>query len=162
TPRFEFGYRLPSGFGGISLAYRFLVTDGVTQSFGPDAPTTLSSRLDLNLVDLDYTSWEISLWPQCEMNWRFGIRYADVFFDAQAVEPFGLAAAGSRIFERGMSNSFVGVGPHVGLELARHLEGTGLSFVGGVDFATLLGRIRQGNFETSTIVAPNGQLLSGE
>ncbi|MFL5244981.1 MAG: Lpg1974 family pore-forming outer membrane protein [Gemmataceae bacterium] len=162
SPRLEFGYRLPSGFGGFSLAYRFLATDGSNSSFGPDSVSALRSRLDVNVVDCDYSSWEISLWPKCEMKWRLGMRYADVFFDAQAEELFALAAAGSGVFQRAVSNSYVGFGPHVGVELCRHLEGTGISFIGSSDFATLLGRIRQGFFETSTAVGPMSRFVGGE
>ena len=28
SPRFEAGYRLPSGFGEIDVSYRFLLTEG--------------------------------------------------------------------------------------------------------------------------------------
>ena len=74
SPRFEAGYRLPSGFGEFTLAYRFLATDGTSGVAGPDAPALLKSRLELNMADCDYASREISLWPNWDMKWWFGIR----------------------------------------------------------------------------------------
>ena len=68
-----------------------------------------------------------------------------------------MAAAGSGVFEQRFTNSYWGIGPHAGVELQREVEGTGLSFVSRIDVATLLGRIRQGFFEESTTLAPNGQ-----
>jgi hypothetical protein len=152
APRFEIGYRLSSGFGEIALAYRFLVSQGSSQLLGADGPATIKSRLDLNIVDLDYGSREFftEQCPYCGMKWRFGIRYADVFFDSQMVEPFSEAAVGSGIVASGAGNNFWGIGPHVGLELTRQFEQTGFALVGSVDGATLLGRIRQNFFEAFT------------
>jgi hypothetical protein len=150
SPRFEVGYRLPSGFGEFVMGYRFLVTEGSTNTIGLDGFANLKSRLDMNVFDWDYASREYSLWPNCEMKWRVGVRLAYVYFDSQSIEPIGLAAAGSGIFEQGESNSFVGFGPHAGVELSHHFGDTGLSLTGRVDFASLLGRIRQGFFEQST------------
>jgi hypothetical protein len=163
SPRFEAGYRLPSGFGEFSVAYRFLTSEGTGTIFGPDAPTAVRSRLDINIVDMDYASREFSTlqWPYCAMKWRFGVRWADAFFDARAVQPFAAAATDTGIVESYASNNFWGVGPHTGLELARRWDGSGLALVGRVDGATLLGRIRQNFSQVSTKLGPNGQLLAG-
>jgi len=162
TPRFEVGYRLPSGFGEFVMGYRFLVTEGSGSIFGPDGIAALKSRLDVNVFDWDYASREYSLWPHCDMKWRLGVRLSYVYFDSRADEPFGLAAAGTGVFERRVSNSFVGVGPHSGLELSRRMEGTGLAFTSKLDLGTHLGRIRQGFFEESTTLNAAGQPLTGE
>ena len=61
APRFELGYRLPSGFGAFALAYRFLTTEGTQGTIGADGPASLHSRLELNEVDFDYVSREFSL-----------------------------------------------------------------------------------------------------
>jgi hypothetical protein len=162
SPRFEVGYRLPAGFGEFALAYRFLVAEG-TDLLAGAVPTRLKSRLDLNQVDLDYISREYSLWPHWDMKWRFGLRLAYLYFDSQADRPFDLVtAAGGGVFEARTTNSFVGFGPHAGVELARRLEGTGLALVGRVDLADMLGRIRQGFFEESTVLGPDGQPLAGQ
>jgi hypothetical protein len=96
------------------------------------------------------------------MTWWFGLRWADVYFDSRADEPFAAAAAGSGIFETRTTNSYVGFGPHAGLGLERHMGERGLTLVGRVDGWISLGRIRQGFFETSTTPGPNGLPVATE
>jgi hypothetical protein len=162
APRFELGYRLPSGFGSFSLAYRFFTSEGSQLSMGPDGIAALKSRLTVNIGDLDYANNELFRfqWPYCDFKWHFGLRAVGTYFDARSDEPFAEAAAGSGVFERKTSNNFWGFGPHMGLELTRRLEGSGFAFVGRVDGATILGRVRQNFFEASTTPGPNGQLLA--
>lgn len=157
APRFELGYRLPSGFGELLLCYRFLATDGTGTVAGPDDIAILKSRLDLNVAELNYASRELSLWPHCDMKWSVGLEYANVFFDSRADEPLAAAAAGSGIFERRNSDRFVGFGPDVGLQLARHWGDSGLSLVGQIHGAMLLGRIHQGFFEAATTPGAGGE-----
>jgi hypothetical protein len=165
SPRFEVGYRLPCGFGAVVLGYRFLATDGSGTIQGPDALESLKSRLDFNVADLDYASWEISLFPHvlehtCDMQWRFGLRFASVFFDSQAVEPFAAAAApgGSHVFERRNADSWSGVGPHVALDLGWRFGDSGWSLVGKTDFFLGLGRIHQTFVEVPTNPGAGGEL----
>jgi hypothetical protein len=162
SPRFEVGYRLPSGFGEVALAYRFLSSEGTSRTMGTDTTALLKSRLNMNQLDLDYVSREWSLWPHWEMKWRVGLRLASVYFDSRADEPFDAAAAGSMVFEQRDSDSWRGAGPHAGVELSRKLDGAGQwsAFV-RADFATMLGRQRQGFFEVSTNTGPDGQPLTG-
>jgi hypothetical protein len=143
SPRFTAGYRLPSGFGDVVLGYRFLDAAGTSTVGGPDGTQALRSRLDVNQFDLGYTSRELSLWPHWEMRWGVGVRLAYVFWDNQATEPFSVAAAGSGTFLTRDSNHYVGAGPSATLELQRCIEGTGLSLVGRLDLATLVGRVQQ-------------------
>jgi hypothetical protein len=164
SPRFELGYRLPSGFGEVALAYRFVATEGSDLSPGPDGAARLSSLLDINQVDLDYASREISLWrlaPDWDMRWRVGLRYAYVYFDSRSAEPFDVAAAGSGVFDRRVTNSFVGIGPHAGVEVARHFGTSGLALVAKADYAMIIGRIRQQFFERTTSLGADGQPLVG-
>jgi hypothetical protein len=161
APRIEIGYRLPSGFGAFALGYRFFGTDGSETILGPDGPAGLRSRLDLNVLDLDYQSWEMSLWPNWEMKWWFGLRQVNIYFDSQENESFAAAAAGSGIFAARTTNHFLGWGPHYGLELDRHLGSSGLSWVIWADGATLLGRTVQHYQATSTLLGPGGQPLVG-
>ena len=164
SPRFEVGYRLPSGFGGIGLSYRFLITDGATTGLGPDGPAASKSRLDVHIIDLDYISREFSVWPNGDlwkMQFRFGLRWASIYYDANLTEPFDKAAAGSGIFSARNTDRFVGFGPHAGVELARRLEQYGLSVVGRIDGWISLGRIRQGFFEESTTLGADGLPLGG-
>jgi hypothetical protein len=165
SPRFEVGYRLPSGFGAFGLSYRFLATQGTAIGPGPDGPADFKSRLDVHIIDLDYISREFSVWPNPElwkMQWRVGLRWASIYYDANSVEPFEEAADKSGIFTARSTDRFVGFGPHAGVELARQLESTGLSLVGRIDGWISLGRIRQGFFEESTILGPGGLPVGGE
>lgn len=163
SPRFELGYRLPSGFGEFALSYRFFTTEGSQLSTGPDGVAALKSRLDVNIADLDYANNEFFRFqcPYCDLKWHFGLRFVGTYFDDRSDEPFAEAAAGSGVFERKTTNNFWGFGPHMGLELTRRLEASGFAFVGRVDGATILGRLRQNFSEESTTPGPNGELLAG-
>jgi hypothetical protein len=163
SPRFEGGYRLPSGFGAFGLSYRLLATDGTQAGPGLDGPAAQKSRLDLHIIDLDYISREYSVWPAAElwkMQWRFGLRLASIYYDANAVESSTEAAAGGGILAARATDHFIGIGPHVGVELARQLQWNGLSCVGRVDSWISLGHIRQDFIEESTTLGPSGMPLS--
>ena len=161
-PRVDIGYRLGSGFGEFFLSYRFLVTEGSQGVIGPDGPAGLKSRFDLNVIDCNYASHEITLFPEWLMKWHFGVRYMSLFFDSQELEPFTEAVAGSGIFASGESNSYWGIGPDWGLDLSRRLGNTGFSIAMRGDGAILLGRIRQGFFADSTAVGPAGLLRGAD
>jgi hypothetical protein len=162
SPGVEVGCRLPSGFGAFSLGYRSLASDGSRLELGPDGPANLKSRVDVNIADLDYQSWEMSLWPHCGMKWWFGLRLANVYFDSQENEPFAAATAGNGIFATHTTNHFLAGGPHYGVELTHQWRETGLAFVVRADGAILLGRIHQDFLEVSTATGPGGGLLTGE
>jgi hypothetical protein len=162
APRVEVGYRLPDGFGEFAIAYRFLGSDGTGTVSGPfaapDGPATLRSRLDIQMADLDYSSNEISI---CSwwMKWHFGLRGADVYFDSRADENPAVAAAGSGVFERRMTNNFWGIGPHLALDLERRIGDSGITVVGRIDGAILLGGLHQGFFEVSTTPGVSAQTI---
>jgi len=162
APALQIGYRLPSGFGEFALGYRGLYSSGNDTTAGMDCTSFLHSQLNVTQIDFDYLSREFSLLPHWNMKWHVGVRLAYVYFDGQALEPIDVAAAGSTIFEQRFSNSYWGIGPHAGVELQRTFGGSGVSFITGLDLATLLGRVKQGFFETSTMQDDNGQLLTGE
>jgi hypothetical protein len=161
--KIQAGFRLPEGFGEFGVSYRFVGTEGNGLGAGLDGPATLRSRFDMNELDLDYASREFSLWPCWDMQWRVGLRIDWLYFDAAADESPVLAAANpfgsnpAAIFEQRFSNSYVGTGPHAGLELARRLPRYGLSLVAGCDFAIELGRVRQGVFEVSALPGAGGE-----
>jgi hypothetical protein len=164
SPRFEVGYRLSSGFGGIALSFRNITSQGSEPVIGADGPATLSSRLNVNLVDLDWVSNEYTPWKLCEMRVRFGLRYLNAYFDSQANEPFDEAAAGSTIFNQRTTNSAWALGPHAGVDLRRRLGFWGLAVVGFVDFGDGWSRVRQNYFASSTTSASGlpqaGQVIS--
>ena len=160
APRFEIGRTLPSGFGSIAVAYRFLADEGTGATMGFDAPAVLKSRLDLNILDLDYISRELTPWPLWNLTWRVGFRTGWIYFDSQADEPFAAAAAGSGVFEQRTTDSFVGFGPHGGVLVDRGFPGTGLSLYAKSDFWIDVGRITQGFDEVTTTPGPGGLPLT--
>jgi hypothetical protein len=161
SPRIEVGYRLPSGWGQLALSYRGLATDGTGSILMPDGTAFLKSRLDVHIVDFDYISREWSLLPHCGMRWRFGLRYASLYFDAQSSEPFDQAAAGSGVFGQRNTTDFMGAGPHAGVQLERMLSDSGIALVGRIDGASLLGDTRHVFSEETTELGPTGQPLAG-
>jgi hypothetical protein len=164
SPRIEVGYRLPSGFGAFGFSYRFLITQGSALGLGPDGPAAFKSRLDVHILDLDYISREFSVWPLGDlwkMQFRIGQRWASIYYDANSLEAFDVAVAGSGIFSARNTDRYVGTGPHGGFELVRQLNQPGLSVFGRFDAGINLGRIRQGFFESSTTLGPNGLPFGG-
>jgi hypothetical protein len=157
SPRFEAGYRLPSGFGEIDVSYRFLLTQGigtlpagtVLPSSGVVAPlgtaAALTSHFDLNTGDVDYASVETSLsmlGPNGPlMKWRIGLRTADLLFTS---------AVGGTSYN--ISDNYWGIGPHAALELQTQANPWGLSLVSKLDGGLLFGQSHQ-QFAT---VAPTG------
>jgi hypothetical protein len=161
APRFEFGYRLPDGAGEILAAYRFLTTDGNGVVFEPEGTATLQSRLNVNVIDLDYASNECSLGERWDMRWKIGARLASVFFDSRADLVIAPIVFGGGFSDIHASNSFLGAGPHAGLELTRRLPLPGVSLFGKVEAASLLGQITQNFSERFCYPALNHYEIGG-
>lgn len=161
SPRFEAGYRLPSGFGEVLLAYRFLATSGSNLGIGPDGPAQLTSKLNIQTLDLDYASRELVLRPGWDMRWWMGLRGGIVYFSDTSLESPAVAAAGFGGFAQQTTNLWQGVGPHFGLELDRRLDSfglPGLSLSGRTDLWYGIGRIHNGIFAQAPSTAPGGGL----
>jgi hypothetical protein len=156
SPYVELGYRLPSGFGGIALGYRNMTAQGSEGVIGADGPVTLTSRLNVNVGQLDWVSNEYTPWHLCDMRVRFGLRYVNVYFDSFSDESFDEASAGSGFFGLRTTNSFWGLGPHVGLDLTRRFESGGLAVLGQLDMSESWGRVRQNYFASTVTPGPDG------
>lgn len=152
SPRVELGYRFEQGFGEFLASYRSLVaeTTEIFPAYDVFGDGLLRTRLNLNVVDLDYGSREFGLFPAWDMKWRVGARIASVYFDSRA--------AGLLLGQR-TSNSFFGAGPHVGLDLWRSLPVPGMGIFARVDGSAIVGRINQSYEET--ILFPNGTAIGG-
>jgi hypothetical protein len=161
SPRFEVGYRLPTGFGGFAVSYRNLTSQGSEAVIGADGPATLSSRLNANVADLDWVSNEYTPWKLCEMRLRFGLRYINVYYDSQANEPFDEAAAGTTIFNQRTTDHTWVLGPHFAVDLRRRLGFWGLAVLGFIDVSEGWGRVSQNYFASSTTSA-SGLPQAGE
>jgi Legionella pneumophila major outer membrane protein precursor len=145
SPRFELGYRMAAGLGEILVSYRNIESEGrgIVPGFDLDGSDgDLKSRLDVNVVDIDYSSREFSLAPCWDMKWKAGVRIGDVFYDTRALGFF---------LEQRASNNYFGAGPHFGLDLWRTFKGTGLALFTRIEGAALFGQVRQG-FEESAIL----------
>jgi Legionella pneumophila major outer membrane protein precursor len=153
APRFEMGYRFADGFGDLSVGYRFLVSEARTDIPTAFGDSQLRSRLDLNQIDLDYSSARFSPAPFWDLKWRVGARLADVYFDSRQ-NVGGFAALQS-------SNNFFGAGPHFGMDAERRFGLVpGLSAFGRLDGAVLVGRVHQ-RFEEDLAVG-DGTFFPGE
>jgi hypothetical protein len=162
VPDLQVGFRLPSGFGEFTLSGQYLASDGSQVLPGPDGPSNVHSRLDLTQIDFDYRSREFSLWPcRLDMQWWAGFRYANIYFDSVQNTSSVLATAGTGVDFRHVTNRFVGIGPHAGLELAYFLHGRQWSLLGRFEWADFIGRIRQSYAETTTAVGPGGLPVGG-
>jgi hypothetical protein len=144
TPRFELGYRFDQAGGELLASYRFVATSGTDSlsPFGPAGATaSVRSRVDLNVLDLDYASREFpfAMGPGWDMKWLAGVRLASLYFDSQA-------SAGRRAQRE--TNFFSGVGPHAALEVWRALSDTGLSLFARLDAELLVGQGQQTFTET--------------
>jgi hypothetical protein len=171
SPRFQFGYRLPAGFGEIALSYRFMSMTGDQEFINNDGAGHLHGRFDLQVADLEYGSHELSLWTWADMRWNVGIRFATLFFDDNLSTPGGLAPGGDNVVDQRFSNHYYGFGPKWGLQLAGCLYEQELSWLVKLDGSFLFGRISQryaetspsGNhaFFTTSMVAPTLNVQAG-
>jgi hypothetical protein len=152
SPKVEIGYRLADNLGALSASYRSIVSSGSDNitGFDPSGLADLRTRLNANIVDLDYIGPHECLAPLWELDWRAGIRIAAIYYDTRATGFF---------VEGRTSNNFVGAGPHVGAEVARSLELPGLAWFVGLDGALVFAGTDQ-NFE-QIFLLPDGTRVGG-
>ncbi len=143
APRIEVGYQFADGIGEVALAYRGLSSEGRGDipNFDALGDGLLHTRLDMDVLDLDYATPNITMVRGLDLKARLGARLADIFFDAQALGQFA---------EQRATNQFIGAGPHAGLDLNYHFSVPGLSLFARVDGALVLGHVHQGFDETLT------------
>jgi hypothetical protein len=174
SPRVEFGWRLPEGFGAFMLNYQYIGTMGTGSTpYGPNGPASQSGRLNFNLSDFDYVSREFTPWEHWGMQWRVGFRQVYIFYDTDLNTPLAAAAASNGIAQLSGANGYDGWGGHIGVQMDRDLYQIlpGLSFVANLDFGDTTGFVHQRVSQTTVAGAysfgtvSNGQespSLSGE
>lgn len=152
APRFELGWRAPNSLGQFAIWYRGFATDGREDATALDGtPYALRTRLTVNEAAFDYGTLPYSFAPRWSIQSRIGIAGADVFFDNQAV------SAAKTLYA---SNNYYGGGPHLRLNLLRHLGWLpGLDFYGVADLIVLEGQIHQRFREDD--VNPDGSIREG-
>ena len=153
APRFEVGYRLPDGWGGLQLAYSFEATSGSNSSFADPVSLAQHGRLDVNIAEFDYVSREFSLGPHYEMRWAVGAQAMSFFFDS-SVNFLNSGTTPGAILSQTVANSTVVYGGHAMLDLSWKAPVPGLAVVGRVQIADSFGRIRQTG--TEQLVGPGG------
>lgn len=161
-PELEAGYRLPEGFGELAFNYRCLDSSGTTLYPGLDNVASLHSRLDVNILGLDYESREFSMIYGWGMKWRVGVQLTYIYFDSLASQSAGAAAAVGGILSEHETNSYVGGGPHAGLELSHGMGWDGLSVLGRMNVYDNIGRIRQGFFADTLALGVVGEPQTGD
>ncbi|OYV88773.1 MAG: hypothetical protein B7Z73_07785, partial [Planctomycetia bacterium 21-64-5] len=162
APRLELGYRLPSGFGEISVSDRYfnVVTNGTF--LGPDGPASRRTEFMVNYTDVDYASRELTPNPRWGLKFRGGLRAAQNYLGIRVDESIAEAAAGTGVFAQRVTNRNTAFGPHFGVAVDRRLARPGLSVVGNVDVAELFTRVRQEAFVETTALTPTGGFVSGD
>jgi hypothetical protein len=152
SPKVEIGYHLPDNWGILSASYRSVVSSGTDSlaGFDPVGAADLHTRLNANVIDLDYIGRPECLAPRWGLDWRAGVRIAAIYYDSRA--------AGFVLEER-TSNNFVGAGPHVGANVSWALDVPGVALFGGVDGAIVFAGTDQ-NYE-QIITLPDGTRVGG-
>jgi hypothetical protein len=153
SPRIGVGYQLADNMGRVLLTYTSVVSQGTGSIANFDAfgAGFLRSRLNMNVIDLDYVSNPLSFCPQWTVDWAVGVRLATLYFDSQAV--------GGLLGQR-VANNFIGAGPHGWVDLRYSLpEVPGLSLLGRIGGSVLIGDINQ-SFE-ETVRSTSGVPLFG-
>jgi hypothetical protein len=151
SPEFEIGYRLSESLGQFTIGYRFLGSNGTAQ-LNDGLGSTVKTRLNVNVLDFDYSTARYAWVPRWDMKWWIGVRYATNFFDNHQTNDF-------QDFHD--SNYFNGAGPHAAVEVQRHLGPLpAFAVFAKVDAAVLIGPLRQ-RF-SGTVPDAEGNISMGE
>lgn len=145
APRFELGYRFSQGAGALMASYYGVNTRGnsTIADFDPLGAAALHSRLETNVVDLDYGNYEYAISGRWLVFWKIGGRLSQAFFDSRAT---------GALTQQHTSNFYLGAGPHAGLDLRRNLDVPGLQLFGRIEAGGNIGRLTQ-NFEETFAAA---------
>jgi hypothetical protein len=153
SPQVEIGYRLGDGLGAFAATYRSVVSSGGfnAPNWDPLGEGFVSTRLNMNVLDLDYVSPAYNFMPFWDIAWRVGARGAAVYFDDQII---------GQLIDASASNNFIGAGPHATVEVARILDVIpGLAITSKLDGGVLVGQVTQ-SFDTQYNFGP-GMVVGG-
>jgi hypothetical protein len=135
TPTFEVGYRLGESDGLFAVNYRFLASEGTGNAVTLDGAFSTRTRLDSNVINLDYGTEQYEFLPHWLLSFRLGGQIADVFFDSRGVNP--------TLFEQASTN-FFGGGFHGRMDVERPILAVpGLNLFGRIDSAVVVGQVNQ-------------------
>ncbi len=134
-PVLQLGYHSPDKRGDYSILWRMVASSGEAPFVVDGVSTNTQSILNMNVIDLDYTTANLSTMPRWYIGYTIGARYGGVFIES--------ISQGSSIYRKASSN-FPGGGPHLRMDASRQVAAIpGLHFVGALDVAALVGNVSQ-------------------
>jgi hypothetical protein len=153
-PKLTLGYRRPDGLGELSASYRFLFSQGSDANSQFGAGGYGSSRLQLHVLDLDYTLSDLFPSDLCFVPRQFrltgGVRVAGVN-DKTSV-------SGGALLGQSASNTFVGAGPRFALESLYPIASNRWTIFAKADASGMIGNDWQ-SF-TQAVGSPNSMIIS--
>ncbi len=162
SPRVFAGYRLPSGFGEFMIAYRHLGTTGSSSVPDLAGPIAINSRFAFDIIDLDYNSRELSLWPRADMKWTLGLRQMFLYSSTTGNQSFDQASSSNGIVYARQSNNTYGIGPHAALELNHRLGDSGWSILSRIDAGAVFSYVWEDWLTESATLGANGRGIPGQ
>ena len=144
------------------VAYRHLGTTGSGSVPDTNGPVGLNTRFAFDMIDFDYNSRELSLWPQWDMKWTVGLRQMFLFYAHRVPSHSARRPPAAAFSSREQSNNIYGLGPHAALELNRRLGDSGWSLYCRVDVGAVFGYVWEGWLTVSTTLGANGRPLAGQ
>lgn len=157
-PDIKIGYRFAGSQDELRVRYQGVFSEGTQRfaNFDPWGAGIVHSRLDFNMIDVDYVSREF-------INWAMGpapARYLDILFGLRTGNiGFESIGVGTQVLGQGMRNCFAGIGPHMGMDYTRSLFGSRLGAYLIMDTAGLLGSLKQQFFDVR--ILNNGGIAGG-
>jgi hypothetical protein len=152
APRFDLGYRFPDAYGAVVAAFRNITASGNGSTSDVTGEATLHTRLDLDVLDLDYLGADLRLGRLWNLDWEAGVRLAFIYLDSEAK---------GAILDRRTSDHFIGAGPHAGIGISRAFAfAPGLSAFGHLEAAAVIGNASE-HFE-QTEHFPGGASAYGD
>jgi hypothetical protein len=136
APKLTLGWRFADNRGAVQATYRNLSTEGAgfIPNFGSVGDASIWTRVDLNEVGLNYSTYEHPLGALWAFRWEVGARLASIYSDSSA---FG------HLLSQRTTNHFVGAGPQIAFDLTREFPDTGFALFSRIDAAEYLGQIDQ-------------------
>jgi hypothetical protein len=151
-PGITLGYHIPENGGSFLFRYQLLASQGTDPFVVNGVNTSVTSRLNTNIIDLGYMTNNLVQAPRYDLRAGFGARYNGVYFDS--------VAGGSDGFFRKIANFYSGAGPTARVDLMRQVAIIpGLSMSGSLEAGVLIGNMDQ-TFAAGQTIA--GTLFNGQ
>lgn len=135
-PGITLGYHIPENGGAFLARYQLLASQGTDPFIVDGVSTSVTSRLNTNIIDLGYLTNNLVKAPRYDIRAGFGARYNGVYFDSVAGGPNG--------FFRKVANFYSGAGPTARIDLMRQVALVpGLALSGNLEAGVLIGNMDQ-------------------